>query len=136
MVQDLTSKFMEAEKHALIWKKGEFDQAISQLKQSPVVTIDWDSSVPERWVGVATSNVNSAAVIHTEFPLVIVLGEVEAVLRATLTVSGIVYVAILDFETESYSLDADRREEFFPHNWSDAIDINSFTIRELIYATI
>ena len=131
---DITKEFIKAKAHSSNWEKEIFEHVLNGLLQDSRVSIEWDATVPENWVGVSfKNNLIDIGVLCVKTPLFIVTFNKASFLE------DVEYVSILsvpNFHQELYKVDVAVMEALFQKKWSDAIDKNNTSISQIVYATM
>lgn len=135
MTIDLTSLLLDAMQKAKHWLENDFDATLTRVATSPQLSIEWDKTVPENWAGIYDSEGINVAVIYVRFPLVITIKAYEELIRK-LVKQVILIISVENFDSVTFSIQADAYQQIFPSWESDVIESSKFTISELVYATV
>ncbi|MEQ8676023.1 MAG: hypothetical protein RLP44_02080 [Aggregatilineales bacterium] len=129
---DLTTKFLEAKQHSAHWTEAKFRAFLQQFTDAGFV-INWDDTVIEKWARIFFEQ-KSQAVVSLRFPVILIHAEYDTKISPYLTDANLTVVWSEDFVGEYYRID--RYNELFPDCDSDAFDPKSFSLDQLIYATM
>lgn len=133
-ITNLTPHLLEAKNRSSFWLNGGFDRVIKLLAEKASSEVNWDETVPETWAGIDVNKI-PIAVIHIRFPLIIVVESAFMEVSQSLQDGAISFIIVENFDVALFKIDKDKLPEIFPYKWSDVVNPDEFTIRELVYAT-
>jgi hypothetical protein len=135
MNTDLTIFWDSAHRSTRRWSQTEALAILSELlRTNPGANIDWDMGAGEKWGRVVRDD-QALALVAVDVPVVIVHASVVWD-RSFLDEMGAHVLVVEDMSRCEFSFDATNFRSWFGRDVSSAIDLDSFSIDELWWATV
>ena len=126
---NLTKQLLEAKEKSAKWERDGFALMMSKVENLPSMTIRWDETVPENWVGLFDTNRTIGILsFYTKFPLMITTLEYEEMARKIIGEQDVLLILYEDVHAEDYSIDAEQYLKIFPDGESDAMSLIGFRL--------
>lgn len=134
MVTDLTLKFIQAKRNQDVSTTDYPQNVLAHIDTSSNLIINWEED--EKWIGIEFNKM-PIGVLYAQIPLLIYLSDYKKIFQIDLShIDELVFVEVANFDNSLFRISKDAKKDVFGRIWqTDIVDEQSFTIKELVYAT-